>query len=133
MTKGTVQSTEPKTDSVSKRVMLRAERGDTVDIEDAGEMEVVQRLETYYGPKLRLCDEDDDDRQYLLIAPGFASNLELWRLIVNEDGFSDGWECLGEVSAEIVDSKQYDICPRCGEPLKTLDHERRSAVGACGK
>ncbi|WP_135807421.1 hypothetical protein [Halorussus marinus] len=112
--------------------MLRAERGDALDVDGVGVLEIVKRTNTYYGPKLTLFDEGDDNRNYRLVAPGFASELELWRSIRNEDGFIEAWERLGEVSAELVDTKQYDICPECGEPLKTIEHEREALAGVCG-
>lgn len=106
----------------SKKVMMRAEQTDTICVGDLGEAEVVRRSLTYFGPKLRIETLDDDPKQYLLYAPGPNGGLQL----ATYDG-----EPLERVSAELVDTKQYDICLRCGEPLKTVEHRRLSVVGAC--
>lgn len=115
----------PETSADSKRVLARAEHEDRIRVETLGECIVVQRSQTYFGPKLRI-EPDGEDEQYLLTAPGPKSELSLW-----EKDHGD-WEVQAEVSAELVDVEQYDICQYCGEPLKTADHRRRRAIGACG-
>jgi ribosomal protein S27AE len=105
--------------------MARAEHEDTIRVDTLGECIVVQRYQTYFGPKLRI-EPDDEDTQYLLTAPGPKSELNLWENVGGE------WDVQAEVSAELMEMKQYEICQYCGEPLKTADHRRRRAVGACG-
>lgn len=129
-----IVDTEPVTDLESKRVMLRAERGDTISVE--GErLKVLRRKQVYYGPVLECTDspEADAPRTYRLTAPGPSKNLHLWKAVSDEDGFVEGWELIGEVSAEFGGAQQYDLCHQCGQPLKTLEHEREAAVGACNR
>lgn len=107
----------------SKRVMLRAEHTDYIDVETLGECEVIQRTNTYFGPKLRIEPvEPEGSDQYLLHSPGPNSELQL--------SASDGTP-LRTVGAQLSSTKQYDICSHCGEPLKTIDHRRQSMIGAC--
>lgn len=106
--------TKPKADYESKTVMLRGETGDTVDVDGFGEFEIVQRTNTFFGPKLRL---RSDDGGAMLTAPGPASELMLWFY------HGEQLERQGEVSAELVDEKQYDICA-CGEPIKNSRHQQ---------
>ena len=124
-----------KTEHTTKRALMRAERkddlrltkvdsiGEDCDVPSIGT--VVQRVITYYGPKLRI---EAGDEQFLLTAPGPDSEALLWR---KED--SD-WKKTAEVQLEFSGSlPQYDICPGCGEPLSTIAHERRAAIGTCKK
>jgi len=122
--------TEPATEYSCKEVMLRAERHDTIVVEGYGELTVAARTETFYGPKLEATGPDGESA-YMLTAPGPAHDLWLWRAIETEEGFHEGWELVDEVIAEVGDVSQYDICPHCGEPLKTAEHERQAAVGMC--
>jgi hypothetical protein len=133
-------SGEPVTEYSSKMVMLRAERHDIVQILDVhsrfrqsvdipSEATVKKRSTPYYGPKIVLSGED---RSYLLTAPGPDSHLILWKGKYLDDGERYGWEKLAEVSAQFADDQpQYDLCPECGNPLQTLEHERKAAVGRC--
>lgn len=118
---------EPVTDNECKRVMLRSERGDTIDI-DGDEYTVEERTDPYFGPKLKLSGPDGI---YMLTAPGPDTQLLLWESIVNDDGFREGWRKLREVKAEIVGTKKYDICQNCGEPIKNAQHQRLAVIGAC--
>lgn len=135
-----VQCSEPVTDHRSKKVMLRAERDDVITITDIitrlkpadlipTEATVVRRTNPYYGPKLLL---SDDENNYLLTAPGPDTQLLLWGPNQTKDGGRSGWYKLAEVTAMFADQQpQYDLCPECGKPMQTLEHERKSAVGAC--
>lgn len=132
--------TEPITEHESKLVMIRAERHDRIAI---GSIEtqlrsdrsvpdsvtVVRRTDPYFGPKLLL---DDGTENYLLTAPGPDTQLLLWCSEFADDGLRRGWQKLAEVTATFTDEQpQYDLCPMCGEPLKTLEHEREAAFGMC--
>lgn len=121
---------EPATDRDSKLVMLTAASDDTVEVAGHGEFTVVTRKEPYYGPDVRLWDEDEE-HQYRLVAPGFAADLELWRAVVEENNLIDGWDLVTETTAEIVDVAPATQC-ECGEVLTTL-REKRSAMvaGVC--
>lgn len=133
---------EPVTDYESKTVMLRAERYDDVEIQEIiaqidptstvpESLTVTKRTNTYYGPKLEL---DDRGNSYLLTAPGPDAYLLLWGADTEQDGFRNGWRKIAEVQAGFTDQQpQYDLCPYCCEPLKTLEHERESAVGQCSR
>jgi len=118
---------EPTTPYDSKMVMIRGERGDTITFDDGplDTASVAKRTNPYYGPKLLL---DDGEQNWLLTAPAPDRDLQLWRAIVDDDGFRKGWERAAEVTAELEEGKQYDICT-CGEPLKTLEHQREAALG----
>lgn len=112
-----------RTSHESKKVMMRAEHRDEINVETLGLCEVVQRIHTYYGPKLRIEPiTEERSKQYILHAPGPRSELQLSSVSGKE---------LRNVSAEIEDVKQYDICLECGEPLKTTEHRRESVIGAC--
>lgn len=131
---------DPITNYQSKMVALRAERHDEIVISDVeaeftvgtefpDDFTVAQRTETYYGPKLLL---DSGTENYLLTAPGPDSQLLLWSSEKGADGFRRGWKKLAEVSVDFGDElPQYDLCPYCGEPLKTLEHERMAGYGNC--
>ncbi|WP_135855206.1 hypothetical protein [Halorussus salinus] len=125
----------PKTNPETKRVLVRAERNDELkittvvsnfeDINVPDFVKVVQRLMTYYGPKLRV---EADDEQYLVTAPGPDTQALLWR---QEDS---AWHKAAEIRLDFTGSlPEYDICPDCGETLSTIAHERRAAIGACEK
>lgn len=139
-----VDREHPETESVttydSKMVMLRAERHDQVDILSVEtklhsgrtvpeSLTVVRRTDPYFGPKLLL---DGASENYLLTAPGPDTQLLLWCGEFADDGLRRGWQKLAEVTARFDDEQpQYDLCPMCGEPLKTLEHEREAAFGMC--
>lgn len=125
----------PETNPETKRVLVRAERKDELEItavdscfEDVSVPDivtVVQRLMTYYGPKLRV---EADGEQYLVTAPGPDTQALLWR---QRDS---AWHKAAEIRLDFTGSlPEYDICPDCGEPLSTIAHERRAAIGACQK
>ena len=130
----------PATEYNSKMVMLRAERGDNIQIVDVltrltqdgdipSETTVVKRTTPYFGPKLVLTA---DDESYLLTAPGPDTQLLLWSGNYLDDGERYGWEKLAEVTAQFADDQpQYDLCPECGQPMQTIEHERKAAVGRC--
>jgi hypothetical protein len=130
----------PATEYSSKMVMLRAERGDNIQVIDVvtrltqnsdipSETTVVKRTTPYFGPKLVLTD---DEESYLLTAPGPDTQLLLWSGNYLADGERYGWEKLAEVTAQFADDQpQYDLCPECGQPIQTMEHERKAAVGRC--
>ena len=123
---------EPTTDYDSKLVMIRGERGDTIDIDRYGEWAVTRRTDAYFGPKLLLAPENSDRASnVLLTAPGPDRHLYLWFPKDVVDGFQSGWVFEAEVTAELVDTKKYPICTACGEPMKTLEHQREAAFGVC--
>jgi hypothetical protein len=105
--------------------MLVAGIDDVIEVDGHGEMTVVDRQEPYYGPVLKLAG--DDGESYKLLCPGFASELELWRA-VSTDGFIDGWNRVGNVSAEISQVGNAFQC-ECGEVVKTLREKRAIVVG----
>lgn len=127
----------PVTTYESRSVMLRAERRDEIVITEiisehvGGELPntytVVQRTETYYGPELLLYS---DESNYLLIAPGPDCQLMLLVDTSNDDE-RRSWERVAEVTAEIKDIEQYEICDQCGNPIRSLQHERLSSFGQC--
>lgn len=131
---------ESSTEYASKQVMLRAERHDRIEIDSVvtrllerhavpASVTVVRRSDPYFGPKLLL---DDQTSNYLLTAPGPDTQLLLWCGDYAEDGLRRGWQKLAEVTASLADTQpQYDLCPMCNEPLKTLEHEREAAFGMC--
>lgn len=130
----------PATEYESKMVMLRAERGDNIQITDVvtrleqsgdipSETKVIKRSNPYFGPKLVLAV---DEESYLLTAPGPDTQLLLWVGNYLEDGERYGWQKLAEVTAQFADDQpQYDLCPECGQPMQTIEHERKAAVGRC--
>lgn len=133
---------ESSTDYDSKMVMLRAERDDEVMISSVTELisqkqeipellRVAQRVNTYFGPKLKLTSNSGC---YLLTAPGPDKQLLLWFADTDPDGFRKQWKRLAEVQVRFSDEQpSYDLCPYCGKPLKTLEHEREAAIGQCSR
>jgi len=130
----------PVTEYKSKMVMLRAERNDRIQIVDVvtrlshgadipSEATVQKRTTPYFGPKLVL---DAAEESYLLTAPGPDTQLLLWVAHHPEKGERYGWSKLAEVTARFVDDQpQYDLCPECGQPMQTIEHQRKAAVGRC--
>lgn len=119
----------------TKRVLMRAEHQDKLKIEGASEsgcssdvpgtVVVIRRDQTYYGPRLRV-ESLSTGTQYIITAPGPESEAVLWH------STSEGWKVVREVALDFDDSiPQYDICLHCNEPLSTVEHRRRAAVGAC--
>jgi hypothetical protein len=137
---GDVTPGDPETSYESKMIALRAERHDELKVTGVvnhfhpngtvpDKFIVAQRTDTYYGPKLIL---DAGTVNYLLTAPGPDSQLLLWESQTGVDGFRTGWAKLAEVEVAFSDDlPQYDLCPHCGEPLKTLEHERMAGFGEC--
>lgn len=139
-----MDGTKPVTDRSSKMVMLRAERGDAVQItevernfQDRSDIppgfEVQQRTSTFYGTELQLFpSEADRSESYLLTAPGPDAFLHLWAAVTDSDGFRESWEVVAEVRAAFAhELPQYCICSNCGEPIKSLEHERLAAIDSC--
>lgn len=133
--------TEPNTEFDCKSVMLRAERGDTVVVDDVreefcsrtripSELRVVRRSNTFYGPKL---EAKGTDSNWMITSPGPDAQILLWKA-VSDDDFIQGWEQVAEVVLSFSEGNGgYDMCPVCNEPLRTLEHERLAAVGKCSK
>lgn len=108
-------------------VLMRAEREDHVEIDGHGRYEVVQRKHTFYGPTLNLSPVDGDGDN--LKAHGHPRReLVLRERVTDEDDFVIGERPVGDAEAELVESKQYDMCA-CGEPLKTAEHRRQAYMG----
>ena len=132
--------TETVTSPKSKRVMLRAERHDEVEIslvvsgmtKVPQRFTVVKRTETYFGPKLLLDPVDVDSSNWMLTCPGPNTQLILWKYITGtEDKWHAGRVPVSEVRARISDFESYEMCSVCGEPLKSMWHERLSVAGVC--
>lgn len=136
--------TAPITDEDSKSVMLRAERNDRIQIVDVvnrfsdgarvpEDFEVLRRSQPYYGPELLLhSDQQGDDSNYRMTAPGPDTYLYLWGATTDEENFRETWYKLAEVRAILPENQEtYDICSDCGEPIQSLDHERYAAFGRC--
>lgn len=127
----------PSTSFDSQEVMLRAERCDTIivtdvmrcdaDIELPQSYDVVQRTETYFGPELML---EAAQCNYLLIAPGPDRQLDLY-IDTSDHGEPRSWKRIAEITAEIDETPSYDLCPQCGNPLRSVYHERMAAIGRC--
>lgn len=134
------ESGPPVTEYDSKMVMLRAERHDKIQIVDVvtrlqqredipSEATVVKRTTPYFGPKLTL---SANEQNYLLTAPGPDTQLLLWTGNYLDNGDRYGWEKLAEVTAQFADDQpQYDLCPECGQPMQTIEHQRKASVGRC--
>lgn len=144
MAGGDLDGTKPITDRDSKMVMLRGERGDEIQtveiIEDfdnhnpiPDKFEIRQRLQTYFGAEIHLKPSTPDENQtYMLTAPGPDKFLYLWVANTNSDGFRIGWKKIAELKTSFSDDlPQYPICSDCGEPIKSLEHERLSIGGEC--
>ncbi|WP_152422238.1 hypothetical protein [Natrialba asiatica] len=121
----------------TKRVFMRAEHNDTLEICDVintirdghipDTATVVQRDLTYYGPKIRI-EAHSNHEQYLLTAPGPNKEAMFWQYT------EAGWEESAEVCLDFYgEIPQYDICPHCNEPISTVAHRRRSVTGTCKK
>jgi hypothetical protein len=119
----------------TKRVFMRAEQNDRIETTEVVDnfqgkpvpetFTVVQRVMTYFGPRLRV-EADTDAKQYLLTAPSPETQALFWRQIQSD------WAKAAEVCLDFSDSlPQYDICLHCNEPLSTVEHRRRAAIGVC--
>lgn len=142
--RGRMDGTKPITDRESKKVMLRGERGDKIQISDViadfeegqdfpEEIEIQQRVSTYYGTELVLEGlEKSETSKYLLTAPGPDTFLYLWAAETDADGYRETWSVIAEVKARFTDGvPQYAICNQCGEPIKSLEHEKLAAMDNC--
>lgn len=118
----------------TKRVFLRADRSDEVDILPPGSVEggkpidtvvIVERNLTYSGPRLR-AESREDGTIRLLTAPGPRSPAQVW--VKTDSEWREGYIAELEFNGEVP---HHDICLRCNEPLKTAEHRRRAAIGAC--
>jgi len=133
----------PITDSDSKTVMIAAERGDTIKItniisrvEDNNvpeELQVIQRSDTYYGPKLFTYSTiRTEERNFLLTAPGPDTQLQLWTEEVASSGKREGWIKAAEVMAVLpAEQPPYERCQGCGELVRSIEHERAALTGDC--
>lgn len=132
-------STIPETGTTSKRVMLRAERGDALIVTETRDIvpgiqcpdrfTVKTRHDTYYGPDLIL---EADSEEYRVTAPGPDTDLLLWKSMVDESGAQIRWRKLAEVVLDFADdTPPYTICSNCGDPIRTAEHERLSALNRC--
>jgi len=134
----------PTTNHESKMVVLSAERGDQVTIGQIVEkfhdsvtlpdsVTVVKRSSTYYGPKLQVHAEiEGDNYNFLINAPGPASELMLWCAETDEDNTRSNWYRLAEVYARLAeDQPAFEICPQCKSPIRSVEHERQASLGNC--
>jgi hypothetical protein len=122
---GYVHEGEPVSDYDTKKALMVVQHGDKIHVEGHGEMTVHESTETYYGPSLKLYD---DETSYKIVPGGFARDPELWRAVGDE--YIEGWECIDEVSIEISAVEAVEVC-ECGETLSTLQERRAAAVGVC--
>lgn len=140
--RGEMDGTEPITDSNSKQVMIAGERRDKIKIIDVVEifdeeeilpdsLTVVRKLSTYYGPELMLYGEKNGDQNYLLTAPGPDSYLLLWKANTDSREIRRSYSVIAEVKAKLSENSTYELCPDCGQPFKTIEHERAAAIGQC--
>lgn len=140
--RGKMNGTEPITNHKSKNVMIAAERRDTIHISEfidrfnsneelPREFSVIRRLSTFYGPELMLYTDLDGGQNYLLTAPGPDAYLILWKAQLDERNIRKSYSAVAEVKAELDKESAYEICPDCGEPFATIEHERAAAIGEC--
>lgn len=142
--RGSMDGTKPITDRSSKMVMLRAERGDRIEVAQTlarfqgdhpipDELEIQRRVSTYYGIELLLQPVSPDaNEKYLLTAPGPDSYLFIWSSETDAEGYREKWSALGEIKAQLSDNlPRYPICEDCGEVIKSLEHERLAATDNC--
>lgn len=123
----TLNDTEPATSYETKMVLMRAEPEDHIEIDGHGEYEVVKRQQTFYGPVLYLSPADGDGAN--LKAYGDPRRqLVLSERVTDENGMVRGERPVGDAEAELVETKQYDMCA-CGEPLKSREHRRQAYLG----
>ena len=145
---GDLDGTTPITNRNSQMVMLRGERGDKLQVDEfveylfdgvrddvPGKFTILRRMSTFYGTELLLEPFDTQkDSKYLLTAPGPDKNLVLWKSETDFDGYRIGWSKLSELKASFTENiPNYPICNTCGEPIKSLDHERLAAMEQCEK
>lgn len=136
----------PTTSASSKMVVLAAERGDRIkvcskirEIQSGQELPdvvtVLRRNSTYYGPKLLVHAEIRDvDHNYLITAPGPASELMVWGAETDDDKYRKGWYRLAEIEAQLADDQPtFDVCPQCNNPVRSNEHERMASIGMCNQ
>lgn len=133
-------TTAPRTDYDSKTVMLRAERRDRIEVVDVVEHHaddlpvpdvvwVVQRQHTYFGPLLLVAPPDGRPR-HRVTAPGPDRHLLFWSK-QTVDG-SEQWARVAEVRVAFAgEQPDYNICPGCGQPIRTAEHERLARLDTC--
>lgn len=129
------------TTPLSKRVMLRAERHDEIEIGHVvngfnrvpERYTVVERQACFHGVVLTLHGEiDGTDYNFQLTSPGPNTQLILWMsLTAPESPWRNGWVPIAEVTAHLADVEQYNVCKHCDRPIKDAWHERLSIFGAC--
>jgi len=142
--RGSMDGTKPITDRDSKMVMLRAERGDRIDVVQTvgrfqqdltipDELEIQRRVSTYHGTELLMEPASPGvNEKYLLTAPGPDSYLFIWSSETDSEGYREKWSVLGEIKAQFSDDlPRYPICEDCGEAIKSLEHERLAAADSC--
>jgi hypothetical protein len=135
----------PITDSDSKTVMVAAERGDEIHISEViskvegmeipDEFSVIQRTDTYYGPKLFVHSRvEGEERNFLLTAPGPDSQLRLWTEEMSSTDKRKGWSKAAEVTAVLpAEQPPYGRCEECGELIRSVEHERAALTGNCNR
>jgi hypothetical protein len=139
-----MDGTKPVTDYDSETVMLRAERRDEVYVREwvnrfdksaytPNQYTVLERSNRFYGPELLLHSESEDvDFNYLLTAPGPDTYLYLWAAETDDKNHREAWFKAAEVKVAFADTQPtYDLCPECGDPVQTIEHERMAALGRC--
>lgn len=137
------QVSNPVASYESKKVVLHAERHDPViinniyDTKDASssipeKFDVVQRIDSFFGPDLRL--KAETGANFRLTAPGPGRHLLLWDAQIDTDGFCEGWSVIAEVGVEFGDDlPSYEICPGCEGEIKSAAHERAAIFGFCNE
>lgn len=139
-----MDGTKPVTDYDSETVMLRAERSDELYVREwvtrfddssfvPERFTVLERANRFYGPELILyAERENRDYNYLLTAPGPDTFLYLWAAKTDSRNHREAWFKAAEVKMAFADTQpSYDLCPECGEPMQTIDHERIAALGRC--
>jgi hypothetical protein len=135
---------QPTTTSGSKLVMLAAERRDRIEVNSTIEkffegdeipdrLTVLKRSSTYYGPKiLAHAQISDKEHNFLITAPGPASELILWVADTDEDNYRKSWYRLAEVEVNLAeDQPSFDVCSQCNSPIRSVEHERMASLGMC--
>lgn len=135
---------QPTTSSDSKLVMLAAERRDRIVVNSTIEkffegdevpdsLTIFKRSSTYYGPKiLAHAQISGEEHNFLITAPGPASELILWAAETDEDNYRKGWYRLAEVEASLAeDQPSFEVCPQCNSPIRSVEHERMASLEMC--
>lgn len=135
---------DPETDTESKTVVIASERHDIIEITNVvtryepeevipSEFSVVRREQRYYGPELLLYSEiEGTDQNFLLTAPGPTEQLRLWAAQKTDADQRSGWVVVADVQVALsAEQAPYESCEQCGEKIRTIEHERMSALGRC--